>query len=218
MPRGARFAFKNAFYHVFNRGSNKQEIFLEDEDYRFFLNRIKKLNEKYDHSLYAVCLMPNHFHLSIQTRTIPISKIMASLATSYSMYFNKKYNHVGSVFQNRYKSILIQNDSYFLALSRYIYLNPVKADIVSDPLLYPYSSFNEVIGEKPLFYLDADIKRLTGDTKESQEKYKEFVYEGIKTDLSAFEMLFQTEEATLGTPIFSRMAQTKYIRKKLLSD
>jgi len=106
MPRGPRFVFQNAFYHVFNRGINKQQIFFAKTDYQFFLKKLADLKKKYDHSVYAFCLMPNHFHISIQTRKIPISKIMASLTTSYSMYFNRKNSHFGPVFQNRFKSIL----------------------------------------------------------------------------------------------------------------
>src|SRR3990167_4411659 len=99
MPRGPRFAFQNAFYHVFNRGVNKQNIFLTDDDYEFFLRKLYDLKQKYDHSIYAMCLMPNHFHISIHARKTPISKIMSSLTTSYSMYFNHKYQHFGPVFQ-----------------------------------------------------------------------------------------------------------------------
>jgi len=165
MPRGPRFAFQNAFYHVFNRGINKQDIFLADEDYEFFLSKLYALRRKYDHSIYAMCLMPNHFHISVQTRKTPISKIMSSLTTSYSMYFNHKYQHFGPVFQNRFKSILIENDSYFLELSRYIYLNPVKARLVQDPAMYRYTSLREALGKEPLHFLDQDVLRLIGDTK-----------------------------------------------------
>lgn len=213
MPRGPRFSFQNAFYHVFNRGINKQEIFLADEDYEFFLNKFHSLKQKYDHAIYAVCLMPNHFHISIRTRKTPISKIMSSLTTSYSMYFNRKYKHFGPVFQNRFKSILIENDSYFLELSRYIYLNPVKAGLVKDPALYKYTSLREALGKEPLRFLDQDILRLIGETKNSRKKYQEFVYEGINKDLSDIENLFQTEEATLGSSKFSTLAQKKYLRR-----
>ena len=152
MPRGPRFAFQNAFYHVFNRGINKQPIFLSETDHYYFLDKFHNLKKKYDHSIYAFCLMPNHFHISIQTRKDPISKIMASLTTSYSMYFNRTYNHFGPVFQNRYKSILVENDAYFIQLSQYIYLNPVKAKLVKDPVLYPFSSIREALGREPLYF------------------------------------------------------------------
>ncbi|MBI1918966.1 transposase [Candidatus Microgenomates bacterium] len=214
MPRGPRFVFQNAFYHVFNRGINKQPIFYSKIDYLFFLQKLKGLKKNYDHSLYAFCLMPNHFHLSIQTRKAPISKIMASLTTSYSMYFNRTHKHVGPVFQNRFKSILIENDSYFLKLSQYIYLNPVKAKLVNDPILYPHSSIREALGKEPLQFLDQDIVRLVGETKGSRKEYEKFIYDGISDDLSEIEILFNKEESILGSTKFSTLAQKKYLRRR----
>lgn len=213
MPRGPRFAFQNAFYHIFNRGINKQDIFLADEDYEFFLSKLHALGQKYDHSIYALCLMPNHFHISLHTRKVPISKIMSSLSTSYSMYFNRKYHHLGSVFQNRFKSILIENDSYFLELSRYIYLNPVKAGLVQDPALYKYTSLREALRKEPLYFLDQNILRLIGETENSTKNYEEFVNDGINKNLDDIKRLFETEEATLGSSRFSTLAQKKYIRR-----
>ena len=214
MPRGPRFVFQNAFYHVFNRGINKQQIFFSDNDYYFFLKKLKSLQRKYDHSIYAFCLMPNHFHISIHTRKIPISKIMSSLTTSYSMYFNRTYSHFGPVFQNRFKSILIENGNYFLKLSKYIYLNPIKAGLTSDPILYKFSSIREALGKEPLNYLDYDIARLIGETVKSQKEYEKFIYEGVAEDFMDIEKLFEKEEATLGTNRFSTLAQKKYLRRK----
>lgn len=218
MPRGPRFVFENAFYHVFNRGINKQPIFITRQDYSFFLKKLSDLRQKFDHSLYAYCLMPNHFHLSIQTRKAPISKIMASLTTSFSMYFNRTHIHFGSVFQNRFKSILIQDDPYFLQLSKYIYLNPVKAGIVKNPVDYKYSSIREALGHEPLFFLDSDIVRLIGETKESQKEYEKFIYDGLDQKFSDIERLFEKEEATFGTARFSTLSQKKYLRRKQRSN
>lgn len=214
MPRGPRFVFQNAFYHVFNRGINKQDIFLSDNDYKFFIKKLKDLKKKYDHSVYAFCLMPNHFHISIQTRKTPISKIMASLITSYSMYFNRIHKHLGPVFQNRFKSILIESDSYFLKLSQYIYLNPVKGGLVSDPLLYKYSSIGEVLGKEPFSILDKDIVRLVGETENSLKEYEAFIYDGLREDFSEIERLFEKEEAVFGTSKFAIRSQRKYLRRR----
>lgn len=214
MPRGPRFVFQNAFYHVFNRGINKQDIFLSEQDYQFFIKKLKDLKKKYDHSIYSFCLMPNHFHISIQTRKTPISKIMSSLITSYSMYFNRTHKHFGSVFQNRFKSILIENNSYFLKLSQYIYLNPVKAGLISDPLLYQYSSIREVLGKEPRLILDEDVVRLIGETKNSLKEYESFLCDGLKDDFTEIEQLFQKEEAVLGTSKFSTRSQRKYLRRR----
>lgn len=214
MPRGPRFIFENAFYHVFNRGINKQEIFLKENDYLFFLDKLRYLKKRYDHSLYAFCLMPNHFHLSIQTRKVSISKIMSSLSTSFSMYFNKSYNHFGPVFQNRFKSILIENNSYFQRLSQYIYHNPVKEGLVKDPLDYKYSSIREALGKEPLSFLDEDIVRLIGETEKERKEYEEFIYEGVDTDFTDIESLFEKEESVLGTNKFYSLSQKKYLRRK----
>ncbi|OGY30272.1 MAG: hypothetical protein A3J50_04385 [Candidatus Woykebacteria bacterium RIFCSPHIGHO2_02_FULL_43_16b] len=212
MPRKPRLAFQNAFYHVFNRGVNKQQIFFSPDDYQFFLDKLFNLKKKYDHSIYAYCLMPNHFHISIQTRRVPISKIMSSLTTSYSMRFNNKYNHFGPVFQNRYKSILVQDDNYFLQLSQYIYLNPVKDGLVSDPIAYPYSGIREALSLDPVFILDEDIIRLVGDTTETRNKYKQFVYDGLTKDLAEMSGLFQVEEAVAGSIRFRTSVLNKQSR------
>lgn len=213
MPRTARLAFKNAFYHIFNRGINKQPLFLKEEDYQFFLKKLQDLKKKYDHSIYAFCLMPNHFHLSIQTRKDSVSKIMSSLSTSYSMYFNRVYNHFGPVFQNRFKSILVENDSYFLELSRYIYLNPIKDGLVKNPIEYEYSSLKEALGKKPLYFLDHDIIRLVGES-ENRKEYEKFIFDGLSEDLSNIANLFEKEEAVFGTNKFSTLAQKKLLRRK----
>lgn len=209
MPRTARLSFENGFYHVFNRGLNKEKIFLTEPDYEFFLNKLVTLKEKYDHSVYACCLLPNHFHISIKTRKDSISKIIASLSTSYSMYFNRTHKHYGPVFQNRFKSIVIGSWEYFLELSRYIYLNPVSAGLIADPLLYRYSSLKEALGEVPLRLLDHDIVRLVGTSKKEKDNYKKFVYSGIKKDFSTIEKLFESEEA-----IFATRAIATHLNKK----
>jgi len=213
MPRGPRLAFQNAFYHIFNRGINKQPIFFKETDYFFFIKKLKNLKSKYDHSLYAYCLMPNHFHLSIQTRKTSISKIMSSLATSYAMYFNRNYEHSGPVFTNRFHSILIENDPYFLKLSQYIYLNPVNAGMIKNPIDYPFSSIKEALGREPLTILDEDIVRLIGETAGSQKAYEQFIYDGLKTDLTEIERLFEKEPAILGSNRFRVLAQKKYTRR-----
>lgn len=215
MPRGPRFIFQNAFYHVFNRGINKQDIFLKDADYQVFLSKLVKLRGKYDFSLYAFCLMPNHFHLSIQTRKDSISKIMSSISTSYAMYFNRIYNHFGPVFQNRFKSILIENDAYFIKLSQYIYLNPVKAGLAKNPVSYLYSSIREALGKESIYFLDRDIVRLIGETEKERKAYEQFIYDGVDKELEDITQLFEKEESTFGSERFATRSQKKYLRKGL---
>lgn len=130
------------------------------------------------------------------------------------MYFNRTHKHFGPVFQNRFKSILIESDSYFLKLSQYIYLNPVRGGLVSDPLLYKYSSIREALGKEPPLVLDGDIIRLTGETKKSLKEYEAFIHSGLKEDFTEIEQLFQKEEAVLGTNRFSTRSQKKYLRRR----
>lgn len=130
------------------------------------------------------------------------------------MYFNRTYSHFGPVFQNRFKSILIENDGYFLKLSQYIYLNPVVAGLTNDPLNYKFTSLKEALGMEPLSILDKDIVRLIGDSEASVKAYQRFILDGLGSDFKQIEDLFEKEEAVLGTPKFGTRAQKKYLRRK----
>lgn len=128
------------YYHVYNRGVNKELIFRDDEDYRVFLNLFKRLLSKEPQrdaygrvfpnirgtiELNAYCLMPNHFHaLVYQLEATAMTKLFQSISTSYAMYFNKKYDRVGHVFQTCFRASQINNDAYFRYVSAYIHLNP----------------------------------------------------------------------------------------------
>ena len=128
------------YYHLYSRGVAKQDIFLDEDDYRIFLSLFKRyLSEKpllsasrtyYPHygkrvELLSFCLMPNHFHLLLyQHDTTAITEFMRALMTSYSMYFNKRYQRVGPLFQGRFRASRIDNETYITHISRYIHLNP----------------------------------------------------------------------------------------------
>ena len=131
----------HSFYHVYNRGVEKRRIFLDDQDYEVFLGLLKrnlsleKPTDKYgrvggtlyhEMELQAFCLMPTHFHLLIYVHENPrsLTELLRSVCTAYTMYFNKKYQRVGSLFQGRYKASRIDSDPYLLHISRYIHRNP----------------------------------------------------------------------------------------------
>ena len=147
---------ENGYYHLYNRGVEKRDIFLNDQDYAVFLHYLKKYLDPElgsdPHSianeidLLAFCLMPNHFHLLVRQRTISgITKLIRAICTNYVMYFNKKYERVGTLFQGKYKAALIGDDNYLLHISRYIHLNPFPG---SDPKAYKYSSYRYYLGHK----------------------------------------------------------------------
>ena len=185
MPRTRRLTHPGAFHHVFNRSLNQRQIFTQDRDYEKFLDKLEDLLKELDFILYSYVLLPTHFHILIETGKTPLSKIMSRLLTSYAVYFNKKHQGRGPIFEERYKSRLVQKDAYFLALSRYIHLNPVKAGLAKDPALYPYSSFSEIIDRSPPRLIAKEkVVRLIGDSDYSLKSYQEFVYAGIKLDLA----------------------------------
>lgn len=218
MPRSPRIAFEDAFFHVFNRGLNKEKIFLDDQDYRKFLTRlaILKGEQDYDFQLYAYILMPNHFHFLIQTHKTPISKIMTSLSTSYSMYFNNKYHRTGVLFQNRFKSILCEKDSYFLEASRYIHLNPIEAGLASNLADYPWSSYQELFGIPELSLMDSEAKtQLTGSSEKEKESYHKYLDEGLlKFEEMKKDYSFERSDHVKGRPLFNTLSQKKYLRRK----
>lgn len=171
------------YYHVFNRGVNKQPIFIDDEDYFQFLKRLQIILDlipvsmiktnirplpKDSFSILAYCLMPNHFHMLIRQNTdIGIDKLILKLCTSYSIYINKKLGRVGALFQDTFKAKLIDNDQYATYVSAYIHNNP------ENPNLYPFSSYKEII--KPQGNLICDRALLLGWFNNSPLDYKKFV-------------------------------------------
>lgn len=99
MPRGPRAEYPGALYHVIARGNNKQEIFHEHEDYKYYIKKLRTTKESYEFYLYSYCLMPNHVHLLLSTKTCSLSHIMRIVQTSYASYYNRKYNRVGMCFR-----------------------------------------------------------------------------------------------------------------------
>lgn len=124
------------------RGINKQDIFFEDKDYLEFQNIIRKTKKKFLYQLYSYVLMPNHIHLEIKDANYKLSQIIHSMATSYAMYFNKKYERKGHLFENRFQSKNVENSYYLLNLVRYIHQNPLKAGI-NKMEEYKWSSYSE---------------------------------------------------------------------------
>lgn len=148
MPRQSRLKSEYSIYHVMQRGNAKMDIFLSDVDKSTYLKILKRVKDKYQFLVYAYCLMDNHIHLIIDDNGNDISQLIKSLHISYVMYFNKKYSRTGHLFQDRFKSQLIDTDSYLLEASKYIHNNPVKAGMVKYAKDYQWSSFNIYSGKE----------------------------------------------------------------------
>lgn len=146
MAREARKLSSSGFYHVVFRGINRQHIFEEESDYLYFQEILSPLKAEMGFEIHAYCLMSNHVHLLIkELRLGDISVIMKRLLTKYAMYFNRKYQRSGALIANRYKSIPVEVDEYFIPLLRYIHQNPVKAGLVETVEQYPFSSYHEYL-------------------------------------------------------------------------
>ncbi len=145
MPRFARLVSSTGIYHIMQRGINKTNLFLDQEDKQKYLDTLLRMKEKGEYTVYAYCLMDNHVHILIKEDKEPLSVAIKRIGVSYSYYFNRKYNRVGHLFQDRFRSEPIEDDRYFLACGRYIHNNPVKAGIVNKPEEYTWSSYNNFI-------------------------------------------------------------------------
>ena len=144
MPSGPRLLLDNVCYHITSRGNQKQKVFIEDEDFEYYLVKLKKYKRKYDFLLYVYCLMPNHPHISGEIKDPKdLSRFMHALTRSYTAYFNKKYKKVGHLWQGRFQSRIVTKDGYLIDCINYIELNPVRAGLVKSPIDWPYSSYRE---------------------------------------------------------------------------
>ena len=133
VPRMARVKSNTGVYHLIWRGANRQEIFHDEEDWRMFLNNLKKYKVKLNFSMYAWCLMGNHLHLLMKEGDENISNTMKRIGVSYARYYNRKYRTTGHLFQDRFRSENVEERAYFLTVVRYIHQNPVKAGMVLRP-------------------------------------------------------------------------------------
>ncbi len=188
MPRNSRESQKcyTNVYHVILRSINQQEIFYDNADRCKFLKCLKETKEKYNYDLYAYVLMNNHIHLLIMEKENSISKIIQSLAISYALYFNKKYNRIGHVFYNRFKSKQVESLPYLLNIIRYIHFNPEKAGITEYNKFYwssyhKYFKSNDIINSSEVFKM---AEMSTYDFKNFHEEYRKI--KGF--EIESFEM------------------------------
>jgi len=188
MPRSPRLEAENCFYHITSRGNNKNPTYTEKKDYKKFLEYLLKTKEKFNFYIYAYVLMTNHFHLLIQTRLANLSKIMHYLNTSYTVYYNRVHNKCGHLFQGRYKSLLVDTDNYFLKLTRYIHLNPVKAKIVEKPEDYKWSSYRDYLNKRDNQIIDK--KEINALLNMSSKDYENFVLAGMHEEEKLFEDIY----------------------------
>ena len=184
MPRKARIDAPGALHHIIVRGIEKREIFEDDKDRDQFIKRLGDILTETETPIYAWALIPNHVHLLLKTGLTPVATIMSRLLTGYAGYFNRRHRRHGHLFQNRYKSILCQEEPYFRELVRYIHLNPIRAKLVKEIKAldkYPYSGHSAVLGSVKRDWQQVDyVLGFFGKTKSAARRaYRHFVKKGV---------------------------------------
>lgn len=226
MSRMLRINLPKTIYHVFSRGNNKNAIFVDDKDYNVFLKQLFEVKSEKDFLLYAYCLMPNHFHLMIETVQEPLSEIMQKLLTLYGIYFNLTYDRSGHVFQGRYKAIICQKEEYLFKLLQYIHLNPLRAGLTKDINGYKWSShliFSGKINNKNLslekLFQRMDCKSIT----EGRKAYNNLINEHINeetiknSDMKFNKISLQYNYSTLYDILEKILIGTKISKNDILS-
>ena len=207
MSRRPREWYPGAFLHLMSRGNRKEAIFKNAQDYITFLCMLETTQTKYPFDLHAFCLMTNHFHLLVGTREEHVSKIMQFLLKRFTDFFNYKYDLVGHLFQGRYTSSIIKDDRYFMEVSRYIHMNPVKAGLVHYAEDYTYSSYPAYINGRNLRILKKDrvLSYFGGDNSQGIDAYRDFVEKSPAHEEHEEQIRKEMRENELWIPVATSM-------------
>jgi len=215
MSRPLRIEYPDAWYHVMNRGGRYSSIFEDKSDYSVFLGLLQETIDIFHIKIAAFCLMQNHYHLLIQTPEANISRSMRHINGVYTQRFNKIHRYDGHLFRGRYKSILIDADSYLLQVMRYIHRNPITAGL-TETLNYAWSSHKAYLSDaKKWDWVSRDkIVKMLSRTKALQKKvYRDFVKESDNDDFSS---IYKKRKlpSMLGSETFLKLIKDNYFVKK----
>jgi len=184
MPRKARIDAPGALHHIIVRGIERRRIFSDDQDRDNFIERLGDIVTETETFCFAWALIPNHSHILLRTGQTPLATVMRRLLTGYAVSYNRRHRRHGHLFQNRYKSILCQEDTYLMELVRYIHLNPLRAKIVkslTESDKYPYSGHSALMGKIPRKFQDTNyVLQLFGEkVPVARKAYRAYVEKGI---------------------------------------
>ena len=187
MPRQARIDYPGALHHIIVHGKADREIFHNQSDYEEFICRLESALIASSTPCYAWALMPDHLHLLLMTGKKPISKIMQSMLTSYAIYFNKRYQHCGHVYQNRYRDTLCDYDTYLLKLIRYIHLNPVRNGLIkniTELADYPWTGHSLIMSNQTQAWPKTTeiLALFSNNYNKARANYQQFISDGIATE------------------------------------
>jgi putative transposase len=221
LARAARVRSESGIYHVIVRGINRQNIFQDEEDKSIYFDRLTQYKNECNVKVYAYCLMSNHIHLLVGETDKPLNEFMKKLGTSYSYRFNQKYDRTGHLFQDRFKSEPVDEDSYFLTVFRYIHRNPGKAGLA--PFSFTsYQDYAQLRGitdtgfALPLFNSQEDLLNFLKE--ETDERCMEYEEENRMTDERAAEMICRIAKVEHGQELQNMEANERNRMIKELKD
>ena len=214
-----RVEYPGAVYHVYARGNSRRSIYLDDRDRLQFLEYMGRVTNRFGFIYHSYCLMGNHYHLLLETPEANLSIGMHWLDSSYANYFNWRHEHVGHVFQGRFRSIVVQRETYLLELSRYIVLNPVRAGLTSDPEDHYWSSFRTIAGlsggPDDLVSKGWILSLFGDDEAAAVHSYATFVRDGIDSPSPLKKVVGGT---VLGDAAFRRRIRLRVLSEMSLGD
>jgi REP element-mobilizing transposase RayT len=216
MSRPLRIEYPGAWYHVMNRGRRREDVFIEKNDYRLFIEILKESTELFNVKIAAYCMMPNHYHLLLQTPDGNLSRCMRQINGIYTQRFNRAHKYDGQLFRGRYKSILIDADEYLLELLRYIHKNPLRAGLSNDLNDYEWSSHNGYLSKAKKWdwlYKDFPLSLLAKERKDSQRAYLKYLSE---EDEAKIAQIFQKKKlpSILGKEDFVYWVKNRFFERK----
>ncbi|MHB1454887.1 MAG: transposase [Saccharofermentanales bacterium] len=182
MPRKGRKKSSSGCYHIIVRGINKQCIFEDDQDKRYYLHKLLVYKEVSECEIYAYCLMSNHVHILLKEGKEDIGVTLKRIGTSYASWYNWKYDRTGHLFQDRYRSEAVETDQYFLAAMRYIHQNPTKAGITSNIKNYMWSSYKEYVSVPVICKTDFALSMFSLNKYEAIMRWQNFVDENTNDE------------------------------------
>ena len=182
MARPLRIEYEGAVYHVTSRGNAKSDIYLDDADRELFFGVLEYVVDRFGWKCHAYCLMTNHYHLMIETPRPNLSRGMSQLNGMFTQRSNRRHKRVGHVFQGRFKSSVVDRNSYLLELSRYIVRNPVAANMVKNVSDWPWSSYQATCGLTPVpsfLHIGWLLSQFGDSETRAQQSYKRFVAQEV---------------------------------------
>jgi putative transposase len=216
MSRPLRIQFADAWYHVMNRGRRGESVFLDPDDFRYFIDLLKDASQALNFRVSAYCLMTNHYHLLVQTPGANLARCMRHINGLYTQRYNRRYQTDGQLFRGRYKSILVDADSYLLELVKYIHRNPLRAGITDSLYSYAWSSHRGYLSQADTWewlHKDFVLSMLAKNKGQERKAYAALVGSEESAGILGF-FAKSTLPAIMGTEKFINRIRSRFYMPK----